>query len=68
MTDNSDFGTFGRYEEAPINEMSPAMKDAYDFTKQLRGLVPGPHKIWLANPTPPRRSCQPVTISKKSPR
>jgi 4-carboxymuconolactone decarboxylase len=51
MTENSDFGTFGRYQETPVGEMSPAMKDAYDFTKQLRGLVPGPHKIWLANPT-----------------
>jgi len=27
------------------------MKAAYDFTMSLRGLVPGPHKIWLANPT-----------------
>jgi 4-carboxymuconolactone decarboxylase len=51
MAENSDFGTFGRYQENPVNEMSPAMKDAYDFTKKLRGLVPGPHKIWLANPT-----------------
>src|ERR1700759_293305 len=30
--------------------MSPKMKEAYDFTLRLRGLVPGPHKIWLANP------------------
>ena len=30
--------------------MSPEMKDAYDFTMKLRGVVPGPHKIWLANP------------------
>lgn len=51
MAENSDFGTFGRYQETPISEMSPAMKDAYDFTKKLRGSVPGPHKIWLANPT-----------------
>jgi 4-carboxymuconolactone decarboxylase len=51
MTENSDFGTFGRYQETPIDEMSPAMRDAYEFTKKLRGLVPGPHKIWLANPT-----------------
>lgn len=49
--DTSDFGTFGRFQETPIGQMSPEMKDAYDFTKQLRGLVPGPHKIWLANPT-----------------
>lgn len=46
----SDFGTFGRFVETPIARMSPAMKEAYDFTMQLRGLVPGPHKIWLANP------------------
>lgn len=46
-----DFGTFGRFQETPTNQMSPEIKDAYDFTKQLRGLVPGPHKIWLANPT-----------------
>lgn len=26
------------------------MKQAYDLTLSLRGLVPGPHKIWLANP------------------
>jgi len=30
--------------------MSPEMRDAYDFSRQLRGLVPSPHKIWLANP------------------
>ena len=46
----SDFGTFGRYVEVPADQMSPEMRDAYDFTKNLRGLVPGPHKIWLANP------------------
>jgi hypothetical protein len=28
MAESSDFGTFGRYQETPINEMSPAMKDA----------------------------------------
>ena len=51
MTDTSDFGTFGRFVETPVDEMSPQMKEAYDFTRELRGLVPGPHKIWLANPT-----------------
>jgi 4-carboxymuconolactone decarboxylase len=51
MTDNAtDFGTFGRFEETPVDRMPPDMKDAYDYTMQLRGLVPGPHKIWLANP------------------
>jgi 4-carboxymuconolactone decarboxylase len=46
----ADFGTFGRYVETPLHEMSPEMRNAYEFTKELRGLVPGPHKIWLASP------------------
>jgi 4-carboxymuconolactone decarboxylase len=50
MSEPSDFGTFGRYIETPVGQMSPEMRDAYDFTIGLRGLVPGPHRIWLANP------------------
>jgi 4-carboxymuconolactone decarboxylase len=46
----TDVGTFGRYAEVPRDQMSPEMRDAYDFTMKLRGLVPGPHKIWVANP------------------
>ena len=45
-----DFGTFGRFTETPVDAMPPTMKEAYDFTVGLRGLVPGPHRIWLANP------------------
>jgi len=51
MVDSTDFGTFGRYRETPVADMPADMRDAYDFTKGLRGLVPGPHRIWLANPT-----------------
>src|SRR6201996_9140853 len=51
MSEQLDFGTFGRFQETPVRHMTLAMKEAYDFTKKLRGLVPGPHKIWLANPT-----------------
>ncbi len=51
MSGKSDFGSFGRYQETPVEHMSPEMKDAYNFTKQLRGQVPGPHKIWVSNPT-----------------
>ena len=47
----SNFGTYGRFQETPVAEMSPEMRDAYDFTKGLRGVVPGPHRIWIANPT-----------------
>ena len=50
MSETPDFGTFGRFIETPIGDMSPEMRDAYDYTCELRGLVPGPHKIWLANP------------------
>jgi 4-carboxymuconolactone decarboxylase len=50
MTKNSDFGTFGRYQEIPVDQLAPEMKAAYDYTLKLRGLVPGPHKIYLANP------------------
>jgi 4-carboxymuconolactone decarboxylase len=50
MASNSDFGTFGRFNETPVAKLSPETREAYEFTKRLRGLVPGPHKIWLANP------------------
>lgn len=50
MPEQSDFGSFGRFVETPVERMSPETKDAYALTKQLRGLVPGPHRIWLANP------------------
>ena len=52
MSDNTrDFGTFGRFVETPVSQMARETLDAYNFTLNLRGLVPGPHKIWLANPT-----------------
>jgi 4-carboxymuconolactone decarboxylase len=50
MTQDPDFGTFGRFQETPVADMPEAMRKAYDRTKRLRGLVPGPHRIWLANP------------------
>lgn len=50
MPNNSDFSTFGRFVETPVADMPADMRDAYDFTMKLRGLVPGPHKIWLSNP------------------
>lgn len=50
LEDPDDFGTFGRFTETPVGAMPPEMREAYDFTRNLRGLVPGPHKIWLANP------------------
>jgi 4-carboxymuconolactone decarboxylase len=46
----SDFGTFGRYTELPLDKMTPDQKKAYEFTVKERGEVPGPYKIWLQNP------------------
>ena len=51
MAAKPDFGSFGRFQETPVADMSADMRAAYDFTLELRGQVPGPHKIWLANPT-----------------
>lgn len=50
MSDRPDFGTFGRFAETPLERMPPEMKDAFEFTRSIRGLVPGPHRIWVANP------------------
>jgi 4-carboxymuconolactone decarboxylase len=50
VSDNSDVGTFGRFVETPVKEMDADMRSAYDYTVKLRGMVPGPHKIWLSNP------------------
>jgi 4-carboxymuconolactone decarboxylase len=50
MSGNTDFGTFGRFTETPVSEMPEEMRQAYYYTLKLRGLMPGPHKIWLANP------------------
>jgi 4-carboxymuconolactone decarboxylase len=51
MTEDSDFGTFGRYQEIAVDRLPPEMKAAYEFTVGIRGHLPGPSKIWLANPT-----------------
>jgi len=50
MAGTSDFGTWGRYTEIPLEKMTADQKKAYDFTMKVRGQVPGPYKIWLQNP------------------
>ena len=50
MPKNPDFGTFGRYQELLVEEMSSSQKKAYEYTMKERGQVPGPYKIWLQNP------------------
>jgi 4-carboxymuconolactone decarboxylase len=46
----TDFGTWGRYTEIPVEKMTPDQKKAYEFALKNRGQVPGPYKIWLQNP------------------
>ena len=31
MPENPDFGTFGRYQELLVEEMSPSQKKAYEY-------------------------------------
>jgi 4-carboxymuconolactone decarboxylase len=50
MSANSDFGTWGRYKEIPLDKMTPEQKRVYQLTMKERGQVPGPYKIWLQNP------------------
>jgi 4-carboxymuconolactone decarboxylase len=46
----STFGTFGRYTEIPLDQMTPEQRTGYDLEVKERGEVPGPHKIWIQNP------------------
>jgi 4-carboxymuconolactone decarboxylase len=41
MTENSDSGTFGRYQEVPVEHLTPEMKAAYEFTLGMRDHLPG---------------------------
>lgn len=50
MSDLSVLGTFGRYAEIPVGEMTVEQKKAYDLVVGDRGEAPGPYKIWLQNP------------------
>jgi 4-carboxymuconolactone decarboxylase len=38
VSTTSDFGTIGRFQETPLDQMFPAMKEAFEFAKHLRGL------------------------------
>ena len=46
----SDFGTFGRYTEIPVDQMTSEQKKGYELVVQERGEAPGPYKIFIQNP------------------
>lgn len=50
MSKTSDFGTFGRYTEMPLDQMTPEQRKGYDLVVQERGEAPGPYKILIQNP------------------
>ncbi len=43
-------GTFGRYEELPVDKMSDEQRAGYTDVSQSRGGLPGPYKVWVHNP------------------
>jgi 4-carboxymuconolactone decarboxylase len=50
MSNTSDFGTFGRYTEMPIDQMTLEQRKGYELVVQERGEAPGPYKIFIQNP------------------
>ena len=43
-------GTFGRYEELPLDKMTPEQRTGYDYIVEGRGRMVGPYKVWMHNP------------------
>ena len=44
-------GTFGRYEEIPVDKMTEEQKAGYRYLIDgPRGRLPGPYKVWVHNP------------------
>jgi hypothetical protein len=39
MTTTTDFGTSGRFNETPVDEMEADTRAAHDYTVELRGIV-----------------------------
>src|ERR1700724_619125 len=50
MSDKITFGTFGRYTEIPVDQMTPEQKKGDEYVVKERGEAPGPYKIILQNP------------------
>ena len=49
MSEKITFGTFGRYTEIPVDQMTPEQKNGYEYVVKERGEAPGPYKIILQN-------------------
>jgi 4-carboxymuconolactone decarboxylase len=50
VSEKSDLVIVGCFIDRPVNEIDADMKSVYHYTLKLRGIVPGPHKIYLINP------------------
>ena len=40
MSDKITFGTFGRYTEIPVDQMTPEQKKGYEYVVKERGEAP----------------------------
>jgi 4-carboxymuconolactone decarboxylase len=49
MSHENDLGTWGRYQELQLDQMTAEERRTYDYTNEQRGQVPGPYKAWLQN-------------------
>ena len=52
MSDSTDFGTFGRFTETPVENMPTEMKAAYDFTRQTARTCSGSAQDLAGQPPP----------------
>ncbi len=43
-------GTFGRYDELPLDKMSEEQRAGYDYLVGGRGKMIGPYRVWMHNP------------------
>ena len=50
MLDAPAEGTFGRFLEPALEDMTKEQRLAYDYTIKEREMIPGPYKIWICNP------------------
>ena len=50
MTERHTLGTFGRFFEPALADMTSEQRKCYDYTIEERKMIPGPYKIWICNP------------------
>jgi hypothetical protein len=49
MLHENDFGTWERYQELQLDQMTAEQRRTYHYTNERRGQVPSPYEIWRQN-------------------